>query len=194
FHVGASRVLGAGQGAKRAVVSFTTRAWQRRPAPKTRLALRVAVKKPRLRRCSSLHRMTMPPPRALHTRLFDRNACAKLSPTGSWNHWVRLQSVGAIMLRRQFALLSFVLVSIPTVAMADALLDHPAPVFSAPAADGRTIDLNAFRGKTVVLEWTNHECPFQNEDRKSTRLNSSHVAISYAVFCLKKKTKIKMTI
>src|SRR5437870_7223053 len=28
-------------------------------------------------------------------------------------------------------------------------------------------------------------------DRKSTRLNSSHVAISYAVFCLKKKTKTK---
>src|SRR5690606_41150135 len=27
------------------------------------------------------------------------------------------------------------------------------------------------------------------EDRKSTRLNSSHVKISYAVFCLKKKTK-----
>src|SRR5690625_4377279 len=27
-------------------------------------------------------------------------------------------------------------------------------------------------------------------DRKSTRLNSSHVAISYAVFCLKKKTEI----
>src|SRR5437870_8634840 len=26
-----------------------------------------------------------------------------------------------------------------------------------------------------------------SEDRKSTRLNSSHVAISYAVFCLKKK-------
>src|SRR5699024_12699171 len=27
-------------------------------------------------------------------------------------------------------------------------------------------------------------------DRKSTRLNSSHVSISYAVFCLKKKTQI----
>src|SRR5690625_6629382 len=27
------------------------------------------------------------------------------------------------------------------------------------------------------------------EDRKSTRLNSSHVAISYAVFCLKKKNR-----
>src|SRR5207253_9678483 len=28
-------------------------------------------------------------------------------------------------------------------------------------------------------------------DRKSTRLNSSHVAISYAVFCLKKKTNTR---
>src|SRR5438132_7997672 len=29
-----------------------------------------------------------------------------------------------------------------------------------------------------------------HEDRKSTRLNSSHTVISYAVFCLKKKNKI----
>src|SRR2546430_13131719 len=32
------------------------------------------------------------------------------------------------------------------------------------------------------------------EDRKSTRLNSSHSQISYAVFCLKKKKKKKCTI
>src|SRR5688500_19714270 len=31
-------------------------------------------------------------------------------------------------------------------------------------------------------------------DRKSTRLNSSHLVISYAVFCLKKKNKKKNTI
>src|SRR5215813_15079251 len=31
--------------------------------------------------------------------------------------------------------------------------------------------------------------PFTTVDRKSTRLNSSHVRISYAVFCLKKKKK-----
>src|SRR2546426_12355260 len=30
-------------------------------------------------------------------------------------------------------------------------------------------------------------------DRKSTRLNSSHLVISYAVFCLKKKKKTKKT-
>src|SRR5690606_40905370 len=33
--------------------------------------------------------------------------------------------------------------------------------------------------------------PFGSKDRKSTRLNSSHVKISYAVFCLKKKKKTK---
>src|SRR5690349_24221017 len=32
----------------------------------------------------------------------------------------------------------------------------------------------------------------ENGDRKSTRLNSSHVEISYAVFCLKKKKKKRM--
>src|SRR5690349_22709972 len=35
--------------------------------------------------------------------------------------------------------------------------------------------------------------PFGNRDRKSTRLNSSHVESSYAGFCLKKK-KIKDTV
>src|SRR3712207_7114945 len=32
------------------------------------------------------------------------------------------------------------------------------------------------------------------QDRKSTRLNSSHANISYAVFCLKKKTVVKLDI
>src|SRR5690349_23071920 len=34
-------------------------------------------------------------------------------------------------------------------------------------------------------------CPWL-EDRKSTRLNSSHVEISYAVFCLKKKISVSL--
>src|SRR5438105_7430753 len=35
------------------------------------------------------------------------------------------------------------------------------------------------------------ECSASTRDRKSTRLNSSHEWISYAVFCLKKKRKCK---
>src|SRR5690242_21745411 len=34
-------------------------------------------------------------------------------------------------------------------------------------------------------------CAMPSKDRKSTRLNSSHMSISYAVFCLKKKKKKK---
>src|SRR5205814_8290954 len=39
---------------------------------------------------------------------------------------------------------------------------------------------DAFRGRQRNASW---------RDRKSTRLNSSHLGISYAVFCLKKKKK-----
>src|SRR5690349_22686111 len=35
-----------------------------------------------------------------------------------------------------------------------------------------------------------HRCHGSQGDRKSTRLNSSHVEISYAVFCLKKKKEM----
>src|SRR5947209_18206491 len=38
-----------------------------------------------------------------------------------------------------------------------------------------------------LTNWPVYSC----EDRKSTRLNSSHANISYAVFCLKKKKKQK---
>src|SRR5438067_3878719 len=41
----------------------------------------------------------------------------------------------------------------------------------------------ALRQRQQVVGW-------RPTDRKSTRLNSSHVSISYAVFCLKKKTPL----
>src|SRR5438034_3194840 len=54
------------------------------------------------------------------------------------------------------------------------------PVLTCPQIAGfepSTEALRAFRA-----DW------FSRRDRKSTRLNSSHTVISYAVFCLKKKT------
>src|SRR5436309_7227396 len=44
-------------------------------------------------------------------------------------------------------------------------------------------DLHGLPGRDLLLD-----CKARLGDRKSTRLNSSHVKISYAVFCLKKKT------
>src|SRR5690625_6504370 len=46
-------------------------------------------------------------------------------------------------------------------------------------------NLREFQSRVPLVTYEEFE-PYI-EDRKSTRLNSSHVAISYAVFCLKKK-------
>lgn len=37
---------------------------------------------------------------------------------------------------------------------------QPAPAFSATDSNGKTVSLSDFRGRTVVLEWFNPECPF----------------------------------
>src|SRR5256885_11895777 len=42
-------------------------------------------------------------------------------------------------------------------------------------------------GETVCFSQSSGVRERNNSDRKSTRLNSSHLVISYAVFCLKKK-------
>ncbi len=39
-------------------------------------------------------------------------------------------------------------------------IGKPAPVFSLPDPSGKTVGLGDFKGKYVVLEWTNPECPF----------------------------------
>src|SRR5207302_9210160 len=46
-------------------------------------------------------------------------------------------------------------------------------------------------GGTVQVDFASQALCSKEVDRKSTRLNSSHVKISYAVFCLKKKKRKK---
>ena len=65
------------------------------------------------------------------------------------------------MLLRKFATSALVaLAFIGINAMAEPAVDQPAPAFTAKTADGKTLDLASLKGKTAVLEWTNHECPF----------------------------------
>lgn len=47
-----------------------------------------------------------------------------------------------------------------TAARAAPEVNAPAPAFAATTAGGETIELQDLAGKTVILEWTNHLCPF----------------------------------
>src|SRR5690625_6250739 len=65
---------------------------------------------------------------------------------------------------------------------------HDALPISTPCPSRCTPPIFKRNGTSLSPSTIRHgvrEVPFR--DRKSTRLNSSHVAISYAVFCLKKK-------
>src|SRR5699024_12809011 len=53
--------------------------------------------------------------------------------------------------------------------------------------DGTLINSNELIYLSFAHTMETYGFKFTAEDRKSTRLNSSHVSISYAVFCLKKK-------
>src|SRR5204863_10140279 len=69
-----------------------------------------------------------------------------------------------------------------TLSLHDAL-----PIYRAKILYGIALEKDGF-----VLTFVNPiDVNVGVEDRKSTRLNSSHVEISYAVFCLKKKKKKK---
>src|SRR5690625_6310476 len=59
---------------------------------------------------------------------------------------------------------------------------------------GDSINDFSFLYKRLKDEYSDEDLHnFLDRDRKSTRLNSSHVAISYAVFCLKKKNHVTKT-
>src|SRR5690349_24136988 len=69
--------------------------------------------------------------------------------------------------------------ALPLSAQANALVD----AFFTPDQQGRW----AFEHEHFPQAAAHFVDPYWKGDRKSTRLNSSHVEISYAVFCLKKK-------
>ena len=53
--------------------------------------------------------------------------------------------------------------AIAAIALAGAARAAPAPGFTATDADGKAVSLAQFKGKTVVLEWTNSGCPYVNK-------------------------------
>src|SRR3712207_8543077 len=86
-------------------------------------------------------------------------------------------------------------------ALAGATLDHSSPVplyhqggpasgrgdRGRPPAGGSTLESESDLAGRLGISCPTMRAAIKQLDRKSTRLNSSHANISYAVFCLKKK-------
>src|SRR5690625_6548298 len=113
-----------------------------------------------------------------------------------------------MIIRRKIYLIFFI-IFIPLIAFQKILVISSRPPFQTPhqisnrkknqeSKNYKNHDLSLDRQIKYVFpryerctQYTQYQQPQKshNRDRKSTRLNSSHVAISYAVFCLKKKKK-----
>lgn len=55
---------------------------------------------------------------------------------------------------------------------------EPAPGFTLAGSDGKTYSLADFKGRYVVLEWTNHECPFVKKHYGSGNMQAQQKSVT----------------
>lgn len=63
-------------------------------------------------------------------------------------------------MKKIIALAALLLSVLAVPALAQPVIGQEAPAFSATDSNGKTVNLADFKGKVVVLEWTNDGCPF----------------------------------
>ena len=74
-------------------------------------------------------------------------------------------------------LLSLTLIgAVSCTAVAGLSVNQPAPDFTGVDSYGKTHSLSQYRGKTVVLEWTNHDCPYVRKHYQSGNMQSLQTA------------------
>src|SRR5215831_665478 len=81
------------------------------------------------------------------------------------------------MQRRPFLILTTaaaLVVSLPI--LAKIMVDQPAPDFTLTDSTGKSHSLSEFKGKTVVLEWNNPECPFVMKHYESGNIPKQQAA------------------
>ena len=81
-------------------------------------------------------------------------------------------------IRRLGAWRAFVYIAIAVAALAWVLVAHAAsvgqqaPTFSGKDSHGKTVSLDQYRGKFVVLEWTNRDCPYTKKQYDSGNMQA----------------------
>jgi hypothetical protein len=73
-----------------------------------------------------------------------------------------------------FALVASIMVAAPAVA--EPQIGQAAPNFRLNDVNGRAVSLSDFRGKTVVLEWNNPDCPFVKKHYNSGNMQRTQAA------------------
>jgi len=73
-------------------------------------------------------------------------------------------------MKPRLLILSAALALLVSPAFAKPVIGQPAPDFSVTDAAGKTQTLSAYKGKTVVLEWNNPECPFVRKHYGATNM------------------------
>ena len=63
-------------------------------------------------------------------------------------------------------------IALPRSVWAAAKVGEPAPAFSINATTGKAVSLGDQRGKLVVLEWTNHDCPYVRKHYESGNMQA----------------------
>ena len=76
------------------------------------------------------------------------------------------------MFTRSLALAAGMAVAFSAPAFAAPTVGQPAPAFTAKDGDGKTRSLSEFKGKTVVLEWTNAGCPYVQKHYNSGNMQA----------------------
>jgi peroxiredoxin len=68
--------------------------------------------------------------------------------------------------------LALVVAVLPVTAYADAEIGKPAPEFSGTGSDGKTHTLAEYRGRILVIEWLNHDCPYVRKHYDTRNMQS----------------------
>ncbi len=77
---------------------------------------------------------------------------------------------------KKILLTALALAFIASPALAAPEIGKPAPDFTAAGIDGKPFKLSDHKGKIVILEWTNHECPFVQKHYDTGNMQKTQAA------------------
>lgn len=78
------------------------------------------------------------------------------------------------------AALILAVASVASASETEPTIGAEAPVFSGTDSNGDAVDLAAFRGKKIILEWTNHDCPYVRKHYDDSQRNMQSLQKSAA--------------